>query len=116
MNGILQGNAALAFGVLALVFVLAATVQMRRPALAVLAAAALFAAYAVFHVNDKLATGEAVPPSEQNWFTNAGIIAWLLMIVAAAIAHWMHRLFPCDSDDKTREVLSRSNTAVRAHR
>lgn len=116
MTGILQGNAALAFGVLALVFVLAATVSMRRPALAVLAAAALFAVYVVFHVNDKLETGEAVPASEQDWFANSGIIAWLLMIAAALVAYSLHRMFPCDSDDKAREVLSRSNTAVRAHR
>lgn len=113
MTGILQGNVALALGVLALVFVIASTVRMRRVTLAVLAVAALFATYAAFHVNEKLQTGEAVAAAEKAWLVNSGIMSCLVLIAACLVAVWLHLKYPCDNG---REQLERSNAAIRVQR
>jgi hypothetical protein len=115
MTGILQGNAALAVGVMALVFVLVSTVRMRRPTISVLAFAALFAVFVVFQVNNKLSSGEAVSASEYVWFANSGIAACLVLIVSCGIAYWLHGKYPFH-DDCGREELQQSNAAVRVQR
>lgn len=115
MTSILQGNAALAFGVMGVVFVVGCSVPMRRGPLAVLGIAALIAVFFIFQINHKLSTGEPVPAAAEPWYENAGIIACIVLIAACVLARAIHLRWPPSPEVCSRRV-HRGTAQVRAHR